>query len=103
MGVKIDEAGSDDQAGGAKNLRIFGSCNFPCRRQLSYFFSIEENIEGRVGPRSGIEDAAVLIQQHAMGPFDRWSGDSWPARPRPQDGCRLHARRRSGEKEAPCE
>ena len=71
MGMHVNEAGRDDEAGGVKGLRAIGMCNFPGWRDFSDAFSIEKNVAGRVGLGRGIEDAPILNQKHVQIPWVR--------------------------------
>src|SRR5580692_7646982 len=69
MRVKVDEAGSNDEAGGVENVARGIRCDSSRLRDFGDFVSIEKNISRGVGLRPGVDDAAVLNEKHAKGPF----------------------------------
>src|SRR5580658_5751459 len=65
MRVKIDEAGSDDQATGVEDFGIFVVVSeFAGGGKFGNCFAVEKNVQGGVGLRCGVEDAAVFNQKH---------------------------------------
>src|SRR4029077_8243562 len=94
--MHINEAGSDDKAGGVENFRAVRAGDFAGSRDFGDGFSVEKNVTDRVGFGCGVEDAAVLNQKHAQIPWI-WRRVSLQER----DAC-LPRRRPSAGKEWPC-
>ncbi len=63
MRVKIDEAGSDDEASGIEDFRVVGG-NFSGGRDFGDAFTGEQDVEGGVGFSRRVEDASVFDQEH---------------------------------------
>jgi len=84
MRVKVDEAGSHDQAGGVEDFGGLIWRDFSGLRDFDDFVAIKKNIARRVRLRGGVDDAAVPNEKHAKGPCPRarrnflfcpWLGD----------------------------
>src|SRR5579859_7277357 len=65
MRVKVDEAGSDDEAGGVEDFRRGILSDFSRLRDFDDFVAVEKHIARRVRLRGWVNDAAVLNEQHA--------------------------------------
>ena len=63
MAVQINEAGSDDQAGGVEN---FGIARGEIGADADYARAMHEHVVACVGFARRIEHAAVLYEQHAV-------------------------------------